>query len=256
MRLILIAILGFLTTTSGAQAEMPAERWHLSQVTLYGWLPSISGAQEFPDGDPIVDLDAGDVLDALDFAFFGTAEIRRGRVGLVFDLAYADLGADGEARGAIIPGADPVNASVDTTLLMATGAVAYRFHERAGAWADVYGGLRAFDLEADVTVRIPAAGFEAQRDASTTWTDAIVGLRGHAPLNERFSVTGLVDVGGFGIGSSSDLTWQVQGTVDYSFTERVIGRLGYRYMSIDRDRGDLALDMDMSGPVIGVTWRF
>jgi hypothetical protein len=46
------------------------------------------------------------------------------------------------------------------------------------------------------------------------------------------------------------------GTVDYSFTERVIGRLGYRYMSIDYRGSRLGIDADIYGPVIGVTWAF
>lgn len=62
---------------------------------------------------------------------------------------------------------------------------------------------------------------------------------------------------GFGIGDSSNLTWQAQGTLDYAFTESFIGRLGYRYMSIDYDAGpDLTLDMNVYGPMIGVTWAF
>jgi hypothetical protein len=38
-----------------------------------------------------------------------------------------------------------------------------------------------------------------------------------------------------------------------AFTERVIGQLGYRSMSIDRDSDGLKLDVDMFGPLVGVT---
>jgi opacity protein-like surface antigen len=239
-----------------AEAQGLFEGWNQGAVTIYGWVPGIEGAQEGPNGEPIVSLDSVGILDVLDFAFMGTAEIRRDRVGLLFDLEYADLGADGTARGAIIPGADPANASVDTTLLMATGAVAYRVFEADRRWVDVYGGLRAVSVDADFTARVPALDFEANRSGSVDWVDGLVGLRGRAPLGDRFGVTGLVDVGGFGLGSSSDLTWQVQATLDYSFTERVVGRLGYRYMSIDHDTSDLKLDIDLSGPLVGVTFAF
>lgn len=239
---------------AGAQGLF--EGWTLGAVTIYGWVPGIEGAQEGPNGEPIVNLDSVGILDVLDFAFMGTAEIRRERVGLIFDLEYADLGADGTARGAIVPGADPASASVDTTLLMVTGAAAFRVFEDDRTWVDVYGGLRAFDVDADFTVRVPALDFRASRNASVDWVDGIVGLRGRAPLGDRLGVTGLVDVGGFGIGSSSDLTWQVQATLDYSFTERFVGRLGYRYMSIDYDDSGLKLDIDLSGPLVGVSWTF
>ena len=250
----LFSATAFAPDRAGAQGLF--EGWTQGAVTIYGWVPGIEGAQEGPNGEPIVSLDSVGILDVLDFAFMGTAEIRRDRVGLVFDLEYADLGADGTARGAIIPGADPANASVDTTLLMATGAVAYRVFEADRRWVDVYGGLRAVSVDADFTVRVPSLDFVASRSGSVDWVDGIVGLRGRAPLGDRFGVTGLVDVGGFGIGSSSDLTWQVQATLDYSFTERFVGRLGYRYMSIDYDDSDLKLDLDLSGPLVGVTWTF
>jgi opacity protein-like surface antigen len=256
MRLALLAALALLAFPQALHAQTAGEGWRLSQVTVYGWLPSITGAQQFPDGDPVVDLDSSDVLEALQLAFFGTAEVRNGRLGLVFDLAYVDLGQDGEARGALIPGGDPASASVDTTLLMATAVAAYRFAETSAGWVDVYGGLRFTDLSADVSVDIPGIGFAAARSASVDWVDAIVGLRGHRPIADRWSVTGLVDVGGFGIGSSSRLTWQVQGMVDYAFTDSVIGRLGYRYMNIDYRGSRLAVDADIYGPVIGVTWTF
>jgi opacity protein-like surface antigen len=245
-----------LVAPGDAQAQSIFEGWSQGSVTFYGWLPSMQGAQEGPDGDPFVDLDSADVLDLLDFAFMGAGEIRRGRIGLAFDIEYTDLGADGTAQRTLIPGADPVRAKVDTKMLMATGAVAYRFYEEDRSWVDVYGGVRAFNVENDFELRVPATGVERRSSGTVSWADAIVGLRGHAPLGERFGVTGLADVGGFGIGSSSDLTWQVQATVDYAFTDRLIGRLGYRYLSIDRDSGDLSLDVDAFGPLIGVTWTF
>ena len=62
-------------------------------------------------------------------------------------------------------------------------------------------------------------------------------------------------MGGFGIDGSSDLTWQAYTGVNYAFTEKIAGNLGYRYMSIDYD-DEIKLDVDIYGPVLGVTWRF
>lgn len=256
IRMIFLAAVGLLVAPICVQAQSLLEGWGHGQVTLYGWVPGISGDQEFPNGDPVVDLDSADIIDILDFAAFGSGEIRRGRIGLAFDIAYADLGQDGKARGAIVPGAAPANASIDTTLLLATGAIAYRFYEDTGRWADIYGGVRAFDVDADVTVRVPALSFRDSRSASVNWVDGLVGLRGHTPIGDRFGVTGLADVGGFGIGASSELVWQVQGTLDYAFTERVTGRFGYRYMKIDYQNADLMMDVDIYGPLVGVTWTF
>jgi opacity protein-like surface antigen len=246
----------FLALPATASAQGLFQGWDSGQVTVYGWLPGITGAQEAPDGEPIVDLDGIDVLDALDFAFFGAGEIRRGRFGLLFDVEYADLSQDGTARGAIIPGADPASASVGTKLLMSTGVVTWRAYEQERGAFDLYGGVRAFNVEADFGVDIPAINFDLDREASVSWADLTVGMRGHADLGRRFGVTGLADAGGFGIGDSSNLTWQVTGTLDYAFTERVSGRIGYRYMSIDYESDELTMDIEMYGPLIGVTWAF
>jgi hypothetical protein len=250
----LAAAILLLPAAASAQGIMSG--WDEGQVTIYGWLPGITGAETAPDGEPLVDLDSFDVLDALDFAFFGSGEIRRDRIGLLFDIEYADLSQDGTADRALIPGAEPPSGSVGTTLLMATGVVTWRAWEDQRGFVDLYGGVRAYDIEAEFGLEIPSIGFEFDRTGNANWVDATLGLRGHAALGRRFGVSALADAGGFGIGDSSELTWQVTGTLDYAFTERVSGRVGYRYMSIDYDSNDLSLDIDMYGPLIGVTWAF
>jgi hypothetical protein len=99
----LIAIVT-LAVPDRAAAQGLLEGWTRGAVTIYGWVPGMEGAQDGPNGEPIVSLVSVGILDVLDFAFMGIAEIRRDRVGLVFDLEYADLGADGSARGGNHPG--------------------------------------------------------------------------------------------------------------------------------------------------------
>jgi hypothetical protein len=245
-----------LTLPGVAGAESLLSGWDEGSVTIYGWLPGITGAQTFPDGEPIVDLDTPSVLEMLDFAFFGAGEIRRDRVGLLFDVEYADLSQDGTAENTLLPNAEPLGASVGTKLLMSTGAVTWRAYEQERGFVDVYGGIRAFDVEVDFSLSGTALGIDRTAEGQDNWVDALVGVRAGADLGHRFSVTGLADVGGFGIGESSDLTWQVTGTLNYGFTERFAGRIGYRYMSIDQPSQDIPMDIEMYGPLIGVTWTF
>ena len=65
-----------------------------------------------------------------------------------------------------------------------------------------------------------------------------------------------MDVGGFGIGDSSDLSWQAFGAVGYRFNETWSAELGYRYLSIEREIDNSHVTLDMYGPVLGVTARF
>jgi hypothetical protein len=46
------------------------------------------------------------------------------------------------------------------------------------------------------------------------------------------------DVGGFGIGDASELTWQVQAVVGFRLTRRLSLLLGYRVLDLDRTTGD------------------
>lgn len=252
-----ITAAGIILITSGAaaQAQDIADDWSV-QLTLYGWVPGIKGDQTLPSGDPLIDLGPTDVLGALEGAFFGAAEFRRGRWGLIFDFMYADLEQDGIATGTIIPGAAPANATAAATFKVATAALAYRVLEAGTQFVDIYGGLRYYDVEAVFTFKIPSIGFETARAASSTWTDAIIGLRGQVQLTDQWSLTGLADVGGFGIGSSSEFSWQALITADYAFSDRLTGRIGYRHMGIDNISNDLNLDLDLGGPVIGLTWAF
>ena len=99
-----------------------------------------------------------------------------------------------------------------------------------------------------------SAGSAPNREVTVSWVDPIIGLRGAYPLNDRFSVSGRADIGGFGVGS--ELTWQAYGGVNYAFTDAWYGTLGYRYMSIDYEADRLTLDIDLHGPLIGVTYQF
>jgi opacity protein-like surface antigen len=229
------------------------EGWDSGTVTVYGWLPSVSGSQERRDGEPLIDLDTPSVLEMLDFAFFAAGEIRRDRVGLLFDVEYADLNQDGTAERTLRPGADPATGEIGTTLLMATGLVTYRFLEQDGAFLDAYGGLRAYDVETDLSYEV--LNSRQSFDADANWVDGVVGLRGRVGLGRGFGLTGLADVGG-GIIGESELSWQVTGTLDYAFTDQWVGRLGYRYMRIDYDSSGLSMDLELYGPLLGVTFVF
>jgi hypothetical protein len=70
----------------------------------------------------------------------------------------------------------------------------------------------------------------------------------------------MTDFGGFGIGSASDLTWNLWTVVDYRLTERFSLKLGYRIYDLDYSRGsgrnEFGFDGQMTGPVLGLTVRF
>jgi opacity protein-like surface antigen len=225
-----------------AGAPAGAQDWS-GTFTLSGWVPTVSGT-EGADGGPRVELDTRDRLGGGALAPSATAALRRGPLGLLFELTYADLDADGEVAA---PAAG--RAEVGTRLLIASAAASWRFHDAAGSYAEAFGGLRGFDVEVDVD----DAG-TGSRSASARWVDPILGLRGALDFAERWSLSGLGDIGGFSAGS--DLNYQVYGGLSYAFSEKLLATIGYRYMKIDYDDERLDIDVDIEGPVIGLTYNF
>jgi opacity protein-like surface antigen len=235
-----------LPVSASAQMADWIQGW-TGQATLYGWLPVINGSQEGPSGQPLVDLDTSDVLSALDMAFMGAAEFRKGKFGLLFDAVYADLSNDGKWVQ------NRVDTKVGTKVGFYTAAVSYRVYDQERTFVDVYGGARFFDTSASFD--LGGTNFARSFSKDLNWTDGIVGLRGGMPLSEKWSLAGFADVGGFDAGS--DLSWEVYGGANYAFAEHWAGTLGYRYVSIEKAVTErAALDISIQGPLFGVTYKF
>jgi opacity protein-like surface antigen len=224
-----------------------AQDWS-GNVTLYGWLPTIEGETIGPDGTPILDITAEQLLDALDSVYFATGEVRRGEFALLFDLAGVGLSSDAAARPPFT-----ATAALETDLSFGSLSVGWRAVDNGSSVVDLYAGARAFDTEISVGVTALGGGVEREITGSADWVDPIIGLRGRHALGQRFGLVGFADAGGFGVGS--DLTWQVYGGLSFDFSDSIAAQLGYRYMSIDYS-GDIDLNINLSGPVLGLSVRF
>ena len=79
----------------------------------------------------------------------------------------------------------------------------------------------------------------------------MVGGRVRVPLGERWGLALYGDVG-----INSDIEWQMIGSVQYDFARHWRAALGYRHMALhhDRERGDI--DLALSGPILGISYRF
>ena len=185
------AALVALAAPASAQALPDWSNGWSGQATIYAWLPAINGAQEGPDGEPLVDLDQANVLRAPRHGLHGRRRDPQGPFGLLLDVVYADLSTDGDlgAGAASTPRPAPASACTPSPPPTASTTSTARF-------VDLYGGARFFDTK--LTFSLDTAnlgGFD--REANLDWTDPIVGIRGATPLTERWSVSGFADVGGF-----------------------------------------------------------
>ncbi|MFO1106937.1 MAG: hypothetical protein U1E34_12615 [Amaricoccus sp.] len=239
------------TTAAAAPAPVAVEpaAWEqgwTGKFTLYGWLPVINGAQQGRDGQPLVNLDTSDVLSRLDMAFMGAADISKGRWSLLLDAVYVDLSSQGDwAQG-------HVRTDSGVQLGMYTVAAAYRVYEDKG-FVDVYGGGRYFNSTTTFGIATDRHGRDGE--VKLDWADPIVGARVGWPINERWSLAGFGDVGGFD--GASDLSWELYAGANYNFTDHWQGTLGYRYLSVLYQATDRAkIDLTIQGPLVGISYQF
>ncbi len=213
-----------------------ASEWEY-RVTPYAWIPSFDA--EMAIGDESGDGSGPSFWELLEFAVLINGEARRGDWALIGEYNYLALSDDAEALGGRL------SADILFDGHMAGAAVAYRFHHDERASAEVFGGARAWWIDAEIDLqRI------SNPSVSRNWVDPIIGMRGSYALTDRVALSGLADIGGFGVGS--DLQWELIGRVGYEFTDHIGAALGYRHLALDFADDKLVLDAEISGPFLAI----
>lgn len=257
-----------------ATLEVPPEQhgqvnspnWAL-QITPYMWAAGLDGhISPFRRGPTIgVEKSFSDVLENLNIGGFVNIWGRYDRFVFSGDIMYVDTTDSHGAGplpaftipgvGAIPPGGN-IDAKVDTKQFTATLMGGYRVIDRPQFTLDVLGGARFWHISNDVTLTGSLGGMSGSvsYDESFGWIDPLVGLRAFLPLTEKLSLQGQADVGGFGAGS--DLTWSALATVNYVVSDRLSASVGYKVMDVDYDHNGHVYDTRLSGPVLGMTFRF
>lgn len=252
--LLLFVIIGTGEQAAAQQAANETDAWQIA-VTPYLWATRMKGdVKTGPLPNTSLDMKFSDILDTLDFGFMTAVEARKDRWGILFDgmfMKVSDSATMSKDDIGLV-----VNGDLTIKQSMLAGALAYRVITSRMP-VDVIGGVRYNRIDADGTVDARLVGLGSGTvDLSGTkdWIDPYVGMRVIAPLNEKWSVVGYVDVGGFGAGS--DFTWQGLVGVDYASSKSLSAIFGYRYMKIDYDKGDFKYDVANDGLYAGATIHF
>jgi hypothetical protein len=116
-----------------------------------------------------------------------------------------------------------------------------------------------FDVEADIDSPLPMIPSEV--DGDQDWLDLFAGARIILNPTENLIVVLRSDIGGFGFGFSSDITWNLVASVGYELPWwGITPIIGYRALYIDYDDGSgddrFAYDTWTYGPQIGLGFRF
>ena len=232
-----------------AQTPPPAADGWTFIASPYVWFSGLSGEVTLPRGSESLSADFGDIFESMKFAFMGIFEARRQNFSLVFDLMYLNL-----QQGVPVPGGGAFSGGssrVETTEASVIGL--FTLLEQPAGRLELGGGLRAWWLNSEIRLD-PGLLPGRSADATTNWVDPVIAARASVRLNDSLSLTGYGDIGGFGVGS--EFTWQALATLDWRISERFSASVGYRWVQIDYEASRANIDLDMSGPIIGASFRF
>lgn len=250
-----------------APATVDGADWAF-QATGYLWATGLNGnISPFRRAPTLhVEKSFSEVMEDLNFGGFLNIWGRYDRFVLSGDLMYVDT-TDSKAAGPLpalqipglttLPAGAAIDADVDTQQFMATLQAGYRIVDADGFSLDALAGARFWHISNEVTVTAshPLIGsVSATHKESFGWIDPVIGARAFFSLTDKLSVQGQVDIGGFGAGS--DLTWSALATMNYIFTDSLSVSAGYKVLDVDYSDEGYVFDSRLSGPVLGLTYRF
>ncbi|HUF62441.1 MAG TPA: hypothetical protein VMN36_10235 [Verrucomicrobiales bacterium] len=235
----------------------PEEKAWTFGLAIYGWGAGLEGDVTLDGFSADFDSSFSDIWDNLDVGIMATVSAHYDRWGFYADFIYLALSNDARLSRATEPGYDHAELELDT--FMATLVATYRVIDEPGGYLELGGGGRVLYTDTELTLRDRRHFDEFPRlrpvsfgDSRDNW-DAVGALRAGVNFGGGWALNFYGDVGA----GDSDLTWQVQATLAYWFTPSFSVAGGYRHLAYEWDGdGDDEIDLEFSGPVLGVVFRF
>ena len=81
-----------------------------------------------------------------------------------------------------------------------------------------------------------------------------MGVKGRYNLNPNWYMKGSAIYGGFGVGS--DWAYDLTGLVRYEWNNGIELAAGWRISDTDYENGSFEWDMQLSGPIMALTFKF
>lgn len=237
-------------TAAAISSPAAAEDWQ-TKFIAYLMLPWTDFAVTTPSGTTLeTSANPVDLLEALEFGAMFAGETRKGKVSLLYDVFYSGLGTNGTLSGPLGSTYD-----VDVDLLLTSFAVGYDLKRSENDFSQVFGGFRyaAMDNALSVGGGGPV-GITVGLEQDVDYFEPLIGFRAGTRIGPKTMLNGYIDVGGFGVGS--ELTWDGYIGIDHAISERTSAIFGARYLSIDYEGAAGDFDLELSGPVVGISWTF
>ena len=253
----------FILIFSGFTKKSSAgENWDFS-VAPYMWFSALNGDATVNGNTSHVEASFSDLLKSLEFAASLHLEAyhKPSRVGFLLDGMYIKL----EDSATVNPFNGPigVNAEFGTQFLILDEGIFYRLVDKENSKFTLdglfFGRIWYMEQTIDFKGQGPV-GLSTALSGDKTWFDFNLGLRSSIALNEKLRTILRTDVGGFGLGFSSDFTWSGLGGFGYAITDNIEALIGFRGLYMNYDDGSGAdrfeLDLWMYNPFVAFNFTF
>jgi hypothetical protein len=258
-RAIVTSFVIFLLLCPLAQAEDSSEpkNWEFNLAPLYLWGANLNGELTVAKGSVPVKLDFDEIFDSLEGMFSLHFEgLYKKKWGFLFDIMYINI-----ADSTTLPGplSSTLRLDFEETLLELGGI--YRFYEKGPHAFEGLGGARFTSMDTEVTITSPGPLIPPRLESKQDWWDPILGLRYKWQISEKWMLSLRGDIGiGFGVGDTSEFTWNLVGLIFFQPWKHVGFVGGYRALDVDYETGtgtqQFKYDMLMHGPGIAVNFTF
>ena len=238
----------------------------------YVWFTGLNADITVNGATADVDASFFDLAKNLDFAFMfhGEAWWKRKFGGFV-DTVYSKLSDSGDIS---LQNSNSVNVGLTSKLFILEFGGLYR----AGTWdigspynsfvqkakpsvtLDFLAGGRYWHLNNELDIHGPLM-LPSEIDKSRKWVDFIVGGRIGLNFYKKITFEVRSDIGGFGLGSSSKIAWNIVSAIGYELPwYRITPLIGYRalYDDFSTESGSNSFESKfwLHGPVLGIAFIF
>jgi len=203
-----------------------------------------------------------DLTSITNFGFQLVASVQYKKFVLSADGTYANL------KTSVVNGPISIDLNIDQYILDSKiGYIIYsvsdysQTEEVIRGWsieANIGGKYWKNDVGLNWAIDFPNNPLEGQIKEPQSWTDLMIGTKARIILNKRVVLGLSGDIGGFGIGNSSDFAWDFTFVNSFKLTNLIYITAGYRTMKYSRTDGEgdseLKTNVSVFGPLLGVTF--
>ncbi len=230
------------TTGAPVSQAAPDDTGWAGTVELYGFLPWVNSTTTVRGFEADTTLNPSQILSKLESVASARASLEYGRIGLLTDISYTQLGAQKSTttrRGLFTGSADvtAINGIYDL-------ALRYRFGPREAATGTPgavtlipYAGIRLMQAQLGVDAELRGNGplgirLQRQGEVSRTWAQPLLGTQASVFLAPRLRAFARADVSGFGLAGAEDLTGNAQLGLGYAVGNSTMIDVSWRYLGM------------------------